>query len=364
MTNIGISCLGLCHPKYPVGKLVKAFKDAEAVRFRWIDLFFNAKDSNNVKKLLAIPKPKFVTVSIINGPGMNNNRTQPHEITYRETTASLEKKILKGDAKFLSQFEARIKYVKSLVGSETRTIINPWLEHQPIQKKTLDVLADIVLNFFGDICIDNPRSGNSFFSGYVKEKHGDKPGPIDIADLDGTDWESVDLYKYLTTYQNNAFTFIWGLRENGNDKHIAEWLPPEKRTSWPTDREYAAYAYYLRPDALTVNSPLNPIDTNGLNLIDPFDGPKRDFVWKLGDGRNYAICLMPKRFKDRFKSVVLKKDGKIFDTGKFRGLYTEDGSNRQIFDFTKHIASYPDNCILVADKKFGWVLKKPQYRID
>lgn len=370
MDNRGRSSLGLCHPLYDVKGFIASFEQATEIRFGWLDKFFNEWTSYNAVQVIRLPKKKFCRVAIINGPGMNNSRTQPHEISYKETTKSLEAKILRGDREFLRKFNNRLNHVKQVTdqappGSLTLAI-SPWLEHEPITKKTFEILASEIRKVFGPniLIVDNPRHG-PLIPGHLHERHGSKvnPAECDIVDLDGEDIETMEIQEVAERFKNVRCFYGWGLSENGNSKDQKDWLPPQKRTNFPKRREHEFYKYFMRPDALTINSPLDSQDIAGTKQQNPNDGFKREFVWKLGDGRNFAVCLFPRNFRQQFKSVVVKKNGKVIDRGRYRGKYTEDGTNRLIYDFTKHTSSFPDNCVVIADKN-SWVIDKPQFRED
>lgn len=364
--NRGISCLGLCHPKYPVDALINSFSQASVIRFGWLDNFFNPKDSKNAIKVVSFPREKFARVHIINGPGMNNGRTQPHEITYKMSHDDCVKAIKRRDKKFLEKFRARCAHVADVAAHEPTGIlqlaVSPWLEHKPMPVQVFKTLAAIVTEMIPQAAIvDNPVSGG-FFPGFLREYHGNKaPKNVDIADLDGIDFETVDLQEYAARHQNAKVCYVWGFNDNGLDGKSA-WKPPHLRTEWPGSRELKVYQEFVKPSALTIQSPLNSADTKGLKIMQSEDGDKRGFLWKLGDGKGHAVALLPPTISA--SKVVIKKDGHIVDTGRFRGKYTEDGSNRQIFDFSRHTSDYRHNSVLVADGRFGWVLDLPAFRID
>jgi hypothetical protein len=366
--NRGISCLGLCHPKYPVKGLIKAFQNADMIRGRHLDNFFNAANSKHFIRMMRLPKQKFWTVIVINGPGMNNGRTQPHEITYRETTASVDKKVRNGNKQFLKKYEARLRALAAITAlADAGTLevaVNPWLEHGNISKQCFDKLAQIARQHFpGSRIIDNPVSGG-LFPGYAHEKHGSgAPANIDIADLDGEDWEGVNLVAFGRKHIQAKACHIWGFRDNGMDGEES-WKAPQNRHNWPRARDLAMYGCWVSPNALIEKRALLGSDVAGKTLHDAQDGWKRDFVWKLGDNRNYAICLLPRSLNGvNFTQVQVIKDGSIVSKGNRRGSYTEDGTNRQIWDFTKHTKDFPDNSVLVAGNH-AWVLELPQFRID
>lgn len=366
MSNRGHSALGLCHPGFKFDMLVKSFKDSSVIRCGWLDHFFNSKNSNNAIKLIKLARQKFIRVHIINGPGLNNNRVQPHEITHGYTHKSLVSAIQKNDKRFLDKFRARCKVIGNICAKAPPgtldLAISPWLEHQPIPAPVFKTLAAIVKEEIPQAAIvDNPVNGG-FVPGFLREFHGDQaPRDIDIADLDGIDAEACDVRAFAERHKTAKACFYWTLRDNGF-KPKESWLPPERRKSWIGVREMKLARYFIDPMALTAKSPVNPVDIRGLKLANPNDGWKKAFVWKCGEEKAYATALLPAI--TNFKTVVIKKDGAVIDIGRFRGRYTEDWSNRPIWDFRKHPADLPDNCVLVADNLVGWVLSKPGFRID
>jgi hypothetical protein len=367
--NRGRSALGLCHHKFDVDGMIETFDAATKIRFGWLDLFFNARNSNNALKIIKLPQPKFCRVHIINGPGMNNVRTQPHEITYRETTQSVVKKILNDDKVFIAKFRARARALSDIFAQAPagtlELAISPWLEHTEIPLKAFVKLAEIILEIIPHaLIVDNPRGVIPCFDGYLKEKHGDKPSTrADIVDLDGTDFEMIDVFSLMRRYSKSKAVFLWGLGENGNSRSDTTWLPPEKRTEFTSERELPCYKHFVRPDADQVLNDINPIDFKGVSKrFRARDGTKVDFVWKLGEWKSTAVCLFPRQFRGRFDNVEMRKDGRVIDRARFREI-AADGTGRLIYDWNRHPCGYPDNCVIVADGN-AWVLDKPKFRID
>lgn len=369
--NRGRSALGLCHPKFNMALLLRSFEEASEIRCGWLDHFFNARDSKNARLLLAQQKKKFIRVHVINGPGMNNGRTCPHEITYGETTASVCAKVMKADPAFLGKFVARLKVLRSIVdvapAGTLELAISPWLEHQPISQEVFARLAMHIAGFFPEAkIVDNPRDPSTpFLPGpWYHERHGDVPDPkrLDIVDMDGSDFEFVDVPAWMKRYKNCRAAYIWGLGENGNWAQEG-WLPPDKRTGWTTARENPCYRYFVRPDADTLNDEVNPVDLKGVKVRhEAHDGWKRDFSWKLGEWKKTAVIVFPRSFRGRFKAVEIRKDGAVIDRPRFRSVLN-DGTGRLIYDCSFHPCRYRDNSVLFADGN-GWVLDKPQFRID
>lgn len=377
--NRGRSSLGLCHPKYDIKGLIDSFSNSSIARMSYLHRFFNPKDFSNFQKLVrGLSKPKSISIKIINGPGVNNGRTQPHEITYKENNRSLVNKIRTNDKAFLGKFEGEVKTIRGLVnvaeqspGGVRELFISPWLEYQDLPSDAFKTLADIIRRYFPEAqIVSNPRDNRSFIPGFLREAHGDRPDPsVDLVDLDGRDWEGldnkgpVDMIAFAKRYANCKRVDCWGLCENGNVKD-GPWLPPEKRVSFPKGRDHKFYKYWMSPEALIVNSALNSSDTKGKKLQDSTDGPKQGFVWKLGEGKGYTVCLLPS-FVKSFKSAKVIKNGRALDIGTSRGFYKHDPANarRLIVDFKRHPSELPDNSVLVVDGNC-WILEKPQFRID
>ena len=160
--------LGLCHPKFDMAGVLKTFEFATEIRFGWLDLFFNARENKNAITVMKLPKKKFCRVHIINGPGINNNHTQPHEITYKETNASLCAKIQKNDRVFMGKFRKRLAVVKAVCDQAPEgtleLAISPWLERMPIPADVFNKLAAEVAKVFPTAkIVDNPRDPSTGF---------------------------------------------------------------------------------------------------------------------------------------------------------------------------------------------------------
>ncbi|CAB4151622.1 hypothetical protein UFOVP591_27 [uncultured Caudovirales phage] len=375
MTIRSISSLGACHPKYPIKQLRKVLEQCGKVQgeipIRWLDLFFNERNSKNVTSLMSLPFRKTLMPAIINGPGLNNNRVQPHEITYGYNQASLVKEIEK-KGKFLLKFEARVKTIKKIADKSTTkqmdlVAINPWLEHGKVSDLAMANLSSIIWQYFLQArIIDNPRGGSPFVvPKYYRELHGFNPDKnLWSNDLDGEDFFAGSLVDYYNNAVKNdvAYCFAWDVTQNGMSGKEPAWLPPQKRTYWPTSREFRVYEKWI--EGVDATSPLDAQDTKGLKVQPSNDGKKQDFVWKLGDGKNSATILFPKKHKVKFKSVKIVKNGKVICKPTFRGFYKEDKSNRQIWDcIGKHTSSFPDNCVIQADG-MAWIIEKAAFRVD
>lgn len=244
----GISTLGICHPRFPVDLLCQLFKEKNKAVFSWLDLFFNPENSANIRTILRLPVPKYYRVHIINGPGMNNRRTQPHEITYKMDHKQAERAILRGNRVFLKKFEQRVKhiYLVSKEDKDSLIKVSPWLEHQPLNPRAFAILADIVRDKFGPVpIVDNPVRGPFIQpEKYWTERHGTKvSSDTDIADLDGVDFRKVDLVEYAKETAHCNTSYIHGPEMNGLG---AQWQPPHLRRNWPEREDFELYRKWMR----------------------------------------------------------------------------------------------------------------------
>jgi len=364
--NRGISSLGLCHPLYDVKKFIGSFKNASIIRFGWLDNFFNPQNSKHAIQVMKLNRSKFCRVHIINGPGMNNGRPQSHEITRGMDHAECVSAIKRKDAKFLQAFRKRVLHVADVVrwapAGTLELAVSPWLEHQPIPQEVFETLAGIIREILPQAAIvDNPVTGGFVPGGYLREFHGvNAPRGVDIADLDGIDWEAADLKAYAKRHETAKCCYIWGFRDNGLTAK-SSWAPPQKRKDFPRKREQRVYRLWTSPHTFRSTSPLNPIDTKGKRILDPYDGAKSGFVWKLGEDKDFATCLLPRDAEAT--KLWIEKDGKRIADARFRSRYTHDNSQRQIWDFRTHPADLPNNVVLTDGRK-GWVLEFPAFRID
>lgn len=378
MNNRGVSSLGLCHPKYPVGQLLQTFP-ADHMVFRWLDHAFNPKNSKNAVLLLKQPKMKKVSVHIINGPGLNNRRVQPHEITYGYTNEKLVRELQSSSERFIKKFRARLVALRAIIDKKhpdypIDLAISPWLERTPLaNRKVMERLWSETIRIFPEAhMIDNPVQGNFIKTPnwrFLKEKHGANPGPgIDIYDLDGEDWEGVDMAAYGKRGVGAWACFIWGYKDNliktvkdAAGKTVPVFQPFEKRTNAPTQRELKEYRYWMDDSALTPVAP-NPADTAGYVVQPVPDGSKTGFLWKLGEGKNHAVILLPKNMvTNRPDVIAINHNQKRIDTGEFRGFYHGDG--RPIYHLSRHIVDYPKGCVVIAHMRC-FPLQLPGLRID
>lgn len=248
----GISSLGLCHPRYEVERLIRCFSNADYIVFGWLDKFFNARGSRNAIQVMSQPKRKVVRVHIINGPGLNNRRVQPHEITYGYTHATLVRAIKRGDEAFLRKFRRRCRHIREVcsyapAGTLNHLSVSPWLEHGRISAQVFDILAEIVREELGGVdgfvgTVGNPVKGR-VVGGSFSERHGDRL-EADIIDLDGIDYRAANMSRFKELARRADIAYIWSWSDNGLTLG-GKWKKPEERRDFSHQGRWEAYQKWV-----------------------------------------------------------------------------------------------------------------------
>lgn len=370
--NRGVSNLGMCSRNFKFDTIRQQFRNATTIRTKYLDNTFNPAGCSNLLLTLRENKPKDITTVILNSPGLRNGRLEKHEIHYGYSVSSLNKAIKNKNSQFLKKFRKRLdinrRMIEPLSGG-LKHRVNPCLECD-LDPQARQILIDEVKKVFPSAqIIDNPYK-QPCLSGYVCEKHGSTANPSrpKILDLDGEDYDTIRPHPWASRHLDAEAVFAWKFCNNGLDRK-KPWIPPTKRVDFCGVRDNKDFSYFVQADALRYEpQPVN--NENGCKkranwgpYINPSDGEKTGFTWKLGDGKRYAIALFPRSYSSRFKRVELRKGGNVIDSARYRGKYTHDGSNRMIYDFTKHPADLPNTVDVWADG-ICWQLAKPQFRQD
>lgn len=364
--NRGVSALGMCSPRYDYANMMTSFKYASVIRTKFLDNTFNPNGCKNLELLMREPKPLDMMSVILNGPGLRNGRLEKHEIHFGHSVSSLNRAVLNKEPKFMAKFDSRLNKIAAILNTRTGALthrVNVCLECDLSQPARRILMERAKLVFPTAIYIDNPMQG-ACIPGLICEKHGstaNPPKPKSV-DLDGEDYDGIKARQWGLRHADAETVYAWKLCNNGFKKH-EDWKPPTQRTNFCGNRDNKDFGYWTRPEALIVGLAGNETDKKGCKRYYPAsDGNRKDFTWKLGDGRPYAVSLFPRAFRAQFNKVVVRRDG-LTDTGRYRGRYTEDGTNRLIYDFGKHTADQRDSSVLFADGNC-WLLDKPQFRLD
>lgn len=371
--NRGSSDLGLCSTKYNYQNFISQFREATTIRTKYLDNTFNVDGQcPNARKLMREPKALDLMLVLLNGPGLRNGRLERHEIHYGYTITSLDKAIRQKKKSFLDKFRVRLAKGKRIFMDRSapfNLLINTCLECD-LSKESRKILNEVAHEYFPNaIYVDNPLR-DSCIPGLLCEKHGAKASPSGVGsvDLDGEDYDAVDQKKYAQANAGRARVYAWHLSNNGFKKDEA-WRRPTQRVNFLSGRDAKQVGAFVKPGALQSTSSVTDSDKNGCHIMFlAEDGYKKGSIFKLGDGRSHAVWLAPHPM--RFKAVKIIKNGAVVDTGRFRALYAHDpaGKQRQVWDFTKHTSTYPDNVIIKATANNGKVscavLQLPVFRVD
>jgi len=283
------------------------------------------------------------------------------------TVQSAQDAIKRGDQKLIGRFIERVRAVRALVegaAKNTRLLLSPCLECDFDKAARLKLISIAQREYPGIEIVDNPLR-DSCIPGFICEKHGERVPPIRppyIVDLDGSDYAKVDGGALLKQHTKALMNCAWTAGNNLSAK-LQKFVDPRARSKFTTEPELKMLAHFVKPGAANVSSPLNPKDIAQCKKKFPASDGAGKFVWKLSDGRPNAVALFPNTFR-RFSTVKAWKDGRVVDTLKKRAYnYTEDGSNRQIWDASKHSTAFPDNIIINADGNC-WQIAKPGFRAD
>lgn len=100
-------------------------------------------------------------------------------------------------------------------------------------------------------------------------------------------------------------------------------------------------------------------------LVNPYDGAKRDFLWKQSDDYPGAVVLLPEKYKMFTAVTIINSRSKTLDTLRYFYPYSEDGSNRPVWRANKRADAFPKNIYVRGVKgKVCWRLREPSRRID
>lgn len=367
--NRGVSTLGLCSTAWPCDQTKQAFVGASKLRFGWLDNTFAPTCDCGVK-MLKDSRPKAVRIHVLNGPCLRNHRCGPYEVLAGESIESAQAKILAGNKQLLAKYQARLDRIKlqlSQVSADTyQCYISPCLECD-FNKQARKILRNMAQATLPQCAmVDNPLSPDCM-DGSICEGHSSGSpyrGQNSISDLDGQSYYDIGGQEaYARDFGKSIMTLAWDYCLNGNLR-VGPWVDPRERKNFCQSRDILSFQGFANPQALSVGV-LNPLDKAKCLVMWPArDGAKKDFLWKLGEYKNFAITLFPVRFNKPFKSVFITKAGQVIDTAHIRPYrYTEDGSNRLIYDFTKHPSTFPKSSVLHADENC-FVLDTPAFRID
>lgn len=383
--NRGVSwILQMCSEHADCSVVDSAYKDANKLNAGWMVLTSNPNRCKCAPKFLSDLRPKRVRVTICNSTCFpeRGRQCQPHECFAGQNSKTASAAVLSNEPRTYRRIDKAIAIAKNDLRGARGVLelgIAPCLECTLTREARLK-LNRYVWDKFSDIphvAVDNPY-GDSCLPGVICEKHGSpQGGPQIISDNDGLDYDGIDQWKYWQKNESSFLTLAWKGCNNGLkkcEKPPCSFIPPQNRKDYcGRSRDGVDFSSATAPNAVAVQSPVNDADKKGCKRFHDAPDGLKNFVLKLGDGRNYGVWLSPEKLsKASFKKVQLRKGGRVVDESKpgdpryrFGAVYGHDpaGHRRRVYDFRKHPNSYPDNSVLFADGNC-WVLKKPRFRVD
>jgi hypothetical protein len=234
---LGISDLGLCHPKYDYKGFILQFSGSPVIVSGWLDNTFNPKGCPNAKKLMSAKKPLVLRVHILNSPGLRNKRLELHEIHAGLSRSQLDKKIRSVSPDVIIPFSQRLQRLRDLLSKRKGPMVlflSPCLECDLSKPARVTFLMLTSLYFPNAILVDNPLKG-SCVSGVVCERHGDENSG-GIVDLDGIPLTEVNIKLWKRHTKAKYIRYAWLPCNNGLKKG-QKWVPPTKRVNFCSAKE-------------------------------------------------------------------------------------------------------------------------------
>lgn len=359
----GVSYLGMCHKTWPC--------DASLRHLRKLNIavilgptFNDTGQCPCLARVLSDPRPKTINIKIANGPCLRNKRCGPYEIFAGETIESARQKIRRKDPSLLNKFKVAFARASGFLrdntkGGPLKCYLSTVLEHD-FGYDELKILDDLARPYFPQCeIVYNPVGPVADVKGKISEAHGSTPrlkAPC-ISDLDGEDFQKVDLHRYQRVTEHCLLSFVWGLKLNCNDPHSPNFVDPRKRVCTANDTYFSEVARYTQKIELPPLSPVDPRDKAGCaTILNPKDGPG-GFTWKQSDVHPGAVLLLPRKYA----RVYAMKDGKVSSELRFAALFK--GDNRPIYRSAVPAKAFKTRTVLHADSSC-YVLDYPQYRID
>lgn len=246
--NVGLSYLAMCHKTWPCYQSLAAFDGVPVIRTGWLENTFN-KDCPCGDVVLSDPRPKAIRVHLANGPCLRNKRCGPYEVFAKETVASANRKIKRGDKRLMQKFGRVVnRFAKRL--ENTRGVLSCYVS--PVLESDLNGRARrILLDYVGlrlPACrlVDSIVRGRCL-EGAICEKHGDKPSLPDvcIADLDGSFVDDAAIPDYLQLTRKCELSYIWDVGFNCNIRG-GSFVDPRARDCSKSSGYFEAFASWLR----------------------------------------------------------------------------------------------------------------------
>lgn len=380
----GSSDYFLTHPGY--AKHCESYLQEMSASTEWHVAFLwdtPGHDYSCLAKVLQHPKLASYEVILVNQVCQTNGNCGGYEFIKRlgRTGADTRRILKRGGPEVRALIASHFAGVKSVLNSllnvrdaaAPRCYVNPILEStldKPAARTVLEITRD---TFPACKIVWNPRIGNPVKNvpGMdILEIHGSEepvPKVPYIVNRDGEVPYKIPTAALFQKYRTAEAVFEWSL--DNNCRTTGAFVDPRRRTECSLPKHHR-----VRGEAIKAALKAKPPSETASNLKGckqkrkPRDGAKKGFLWKdadrhEGDQRpRQGTFLAPGEFKKQFKKVIIRFNGTNHRL-KYRHPYTEDGSNRHIYDAPKPPEFYPNGSVIFADG-ICWVLDHPADRID
>ncbi len=275
-------------------------------------------DFRAVENALRETKPAYFRVHLVNTTCVRNGNCGPYEPVAGYTVASLDRAVLRHDAKLIEWVQSRTRLYRDLASHYPATtfLVSPALEHN-LSKDAWRILADtVVAQWPGVQLVNSPEKlPVERYRGSWIEGHGAlAPTYVDINSLDGQDATDIAIAPWMKRFTNIKVLYVWS--RGYNCRNTGPWEDPRARTSCPTraTAELLAHITDARgapPRPLSSCKPL------------PFKSPD---IWKplaedkgTGDPRaNLPVLILTAA---KTKVEVVRDDGRVAGFLAYYGPY-------------------------------------------
>lgn len=258
--RIDLAPYALQHSKFPVKQFINVFR-AHTVSVAFLYHTFADKKSKSLRNprlVLESLNVETLEIHLINTVCVRNRNAGVYEFAYGETIGSLNKKLIKKNAKLmerLKQYVAPIaNFINDRVPPKTKVVVSPFLEHN-LSFEAFCNAYDAIRGIFPSVAwINNPVNANKAAQKddprFFLELHGTTPAPekTHCINLDGVDIKFKDseptmkdfvpieqLSNWVLRYKPSRWKYAWYRKMNGINP--LKWVDPRKRENWPEERE-------------------------------------------------------------------------------------------------------------------------------
>jgi hypothetical protein len=340
----------------------------------------------HVDEELQRPNVAGVETVLWNTTCVRNHNCGPYETLHDYTVESLAKAIRADEPKLkaalIKDAQTVSDWLKGHLPGSKHCWVNPFLEHN-LDGATWSKAVGWIEPVFRGQCtiVWNPVGGSpgpARAPAAVAEGHGDAPrfaGGLCIANPDGTAIGASGYPAYLAKYgQRCDFACAWdgevdNCRPAGDPFRDPRSRPCDKTGGFKRMRDAMIGARKLAVSIPAWSAEDEKGKAGCAKFLDVSDGAKKGFLWKQSDPavlNRGAVTFLPTAYNGKridFSKVYVTKGSVRISTAYERGVYHEDGSDRQFYRFHKPAVDFPFNVVAHYGNLCA-VLVNPKMRND